>query len=666
MVMILSALKTWVSAATLVGAALAAESDVASQGDLCSKIASVKKWVAPNDVRACFQSYKLNEKIRSNIVEVVSKTLPFHTSVNYQRQAPPPFEEIHEDLPGDVERISKKKYNSEYDMHIELSRAFKRLNDGHAAWVNYCYGLYVNYLPIPLSLITDSNGQQSIRIAFEAFDVAKAEFPDQVDVWQNALPGALKGKLSSLSGAKVLEINGNDPWDAVEANVAIAGSYQAHTTRQNAYFASYQRSTTGWVYRMGDFAQQSLPLSDSVTLTVLRLNQTKSDTFTLPYRSRFGSTSVAFADTATWRQNNCVALSTTNGVDVYANTTTSRRARKHFVNEIVDDTALVNVALPPTVTPPNPLNISQSVSQFYLLDDKKTGVLALGSFSDGIAGFNGQIATLLAGLQALKAAGTTQLIVDVTNNGGGYICIAHWLHRIIAGPKETTEPQAGLYTTARAGPLARLISETIAEYKVDPDNLLLYNSLNWAYANNTSFPPNYDWVSPVVPKFINGHQDAFTQRLGSECPASSFNSTAPAHALFDPKKVAIVSNGRCASSCSLFSITMAKKEGAKTVVVGGKKGPQQYCGTVGGQSTDFATIDTDIKTTKLKNNTLSPPDLIVNAVNGITWRLGYGVWSPDEPEEWQSRPADINLPVTADISNNPVKIWERVVKVAFN
>ncbi|KAF9522264.1 hypothetical protein CPB83DRAFT_911433 [Crepidotus variabilis] len=668
MAKVLFAFKTFVTAATLVSVVLGVDPNSSDgHNDLCAKIASTNKWVAPSDVRACFDSYKLDENIRSNIIEVVTKTLPFHTSVNFQRQAPPPFEEIHEDITGDLERISKKKYDSEYDMYIELSRAFRRLNDGHAGWINYCYvcplsfsisslknitfpqdGLYINYLPLPLSLITDSDGQQSIRIAFEAFDVASAEFSDQIEFWQNTLPGALKGKLSSLSGAKVLEINGNEPWDAVEAKVAISGGYQAHTTRQNAFFASYQRSTTGWIYRLGDFAQESL------------------HTFTLPYRSRVGPTAVDFADTTTWRQNNCLAVKTTNGVDAYANTTTSRRTRQHIKNEIMDDTALVNVALPPTITPPNPLNTSQSVSQFYVLDDKKTGVLALGSFSDGTAGFDGQVATLLTGLQALKAAGVQQLIIDVTNNGGGYVCIAHFLHRIIAGPKPTTEPQAGLYTTARAGPLARLISQTIAEDKLDPDRLLFYNSLYWSYANNTSFPPNYDWVSPVVPKIINGHQDAFTQRLGSECPPSTFNITAPPQAIFDPKKVVIVSNGRCGSSCSLFSITMVKKEGAKTVVVGGKKGPQQYSGTVGGQSIDFATVDTEIKTAKLKNNTLSPPDLIVNAVNGITWRLGYGVWNPNEPEEWQSRPADFNLAVTADISNNPLKIWERVVKVAFN
>jgi len=73
---------------------------------------------------------------------------------------------------------------------------------------------------------------------------------------------------------------------------------------------------------------------------------------------------------------------------------------------------------------------------------------------------------------------------------------------------------------------------------------------------------------------------------------------------------------------------MAKEEGVKTIVYGGRNGvQQQYCGTVGGQSTDFSTIDTEIKvrfmssnrrieicsclvkTTRLKNDPLAPPDL---------------------------------------------------------
>ena len=95
---------------------------------------------------------------------------------------------------------------------------------------------------------------------------------------------------------------------------------------------------------------------------------------------------------------------------------------------------------------------------------------------------------------------------------------------------------------------------------------------------------------------------------------------------------------------------MAKEEGSKTIVYGGRSSvQQQYCGTVGGQSTDFSTIDSEVKTSGLKNNSLAPPDFTTNSVQGITWRLGFGIDDPAQPEEWQNHPADVNLPLTADM-----------------
>ena len=73
---------------------------------------------------------------------------------------------------------------------------------------------------------------------------------------------------------------------------------------------------------------------------------------------------------------------------------------------------------------------------------------------------------------------------------------------------------------------------------------------------------------------------------------------------------------------------MSKKDHVRTVVVGGKQDvQQQYCGIVGGQSTNFVMVDTEVKvcgfsavmdilapnllfqSTGLKNHSLAPPDL---------------------------------------------------------
>ncbi|KAK7044505.1 peptidase S41 family protein ustP [Favolaschia claudopus] len=647
--------------------------------DPCAAIGG-KKWVAPADVRACYSSFKVDAAIKSNILEVVSKTLAFHTSVNYQIKAPEPFtQSVHEDLFRDIDRISHTQYASDYDFHIDLSRTLKRLNDGHCVWINSCYdSSFINYLPIPLTLLTEKDGSQSVHIVPEAFQVASAEFPDEISVWQNALPGSLKGKLDSLSGAKVLLINGRPPFDAVNANAQITGSYQAFGTRQNSFFSSYARAAASFNYIIGNFAQQSLPLADSVNLVIQRVNHTLPDIITLPYRSRINPATVPFNSSTTYRANNCVAIPGTNGVDLHDSSLAPSTAakfqqapvpptpqKKHLLNVFLDTAPLSDVVLPPALQPTAPaLNGSFGVGTFYMQKDGKTGVLALGSFSG--ADYNLMQSGLLKGLQTLKQLGATQLIVDVTNNGGGYICVAHWLHRIIIGPKSTTVPEAGLDTEARSGPLARQIVQQIIDKNLDPNQELLYNPLNWNDADNVQFPANRNWLLPARDVTINGRADSFSPRLGQECQPEGFTSTPPDVGLFEPSQVVIVSNGRCASSCSLFSITMSKEEGVKTVVVGGKKDvEQEYCGTVGGQSTDFSTIDTEIKTAQLKNSPLAPPDLLVHGVQGITWRLGFGVTKTNEPEEWQEHRADINLPLTAALVNNPVGIWEVVAAKVF-
>ena len=97
----------------------------------------------------------------------------------------------------------------------------------------------------------------------------------------------------------MLQINGADPLVAVDANAEITGSFQGRGTRQNSYvlnyrcnsgiraktrrsfFATYNLGSTGFTYNMGNFGQMALPLADSVTLTVQRVNSKKVETITV-------------------------------------------------------------------------------------------------------------------------------------------------------------------------------------------------------------------------------------------------------------------------------------------------------------------------------------------------------------------------------------------------
>ncbi|KAJ7188135.1 hypothetical protein C8R46DRAFT_1157283 [Mycena filopes] len=576
--------------------------EVVNAGDPCAAIAG-RKWISPREARECMFSFPGDDELKANIIQVANKTLPFHTSVNYQILAPHPFEnDVHEDIAADLARIDQTSYRSEFDFHLDIYRSFRRLNDGHCTLFNLCYdSLYIQLpAPTPRSIDCRQMAHRMFTVAPEAFTVASAEFPDQIEFWQNSLPDHLKGRLSSVSGAQVLQINGADPFLAVNENAQVTGTYQSFGTRQNAFFSSYSRGAKGWSYIMGNFAQQIHPLNDFVELTIQRINSSSTDKFTIPYRSRFGSAATNFTDGESYRANNCVSRKGTNGYNFYDAAAVSEHAevvppaallqqqptissqyRRHPVNVLLDATSLSDVELPEELLPSAvALNESYSVAQFYLLDDNVTGVLALGSFS--AANFTAFMGSLLDGLQELKSLGATRLIVDV--------CYP---------------------TTHHSG-------------RTPP---------------NVPYAVDAHWLRPTVNLTINGHNDTFSPRYYS----LPFEMEPPKAGLFDPKNIVIISNGRCGSSCSLFSVTMSKLEGVKTAVLGGKQDvPQQYCGVVGGQSTHFSEIDTEIKSTQLKNHTLAPPDFVL----GITWRLGFGVDDPKEPEEWQDHPADFNIPLT--------------------
>ncbi|KAJ6593998.1 hypothetical protein B0H19DRAFT_1225277 [Mycena capillaripes] len=700
-------------------------------GDPCAAIAS-KKWVSPHEARSCMFSFPVDEEIKANIIEVVNKSLAFHTSVNYQILAPHPFEkEVHEDISADIARIKETSYPSDFDFHLDVYKSFRRLNDGHCSIFNLCYdSLYISYLPTPLVLLTASDGSQNVHIAPEAFAVTSAEFPDQIEFWQNSLPGDLKGKLASLSGAKVLKINGKDPLIAVNDNAQITGGYQGFGTRQNSFFSSYSRGPRGWTYIMGNFAQQIHPLNDLVELTIQRINSSSIERVSIPYRSRFGSAAKNFTDGESYRANNCVNVTGTNGYNLYEFTSgfeheqtvlpvayleqqpfISRQDRRQPINVMLDAASLSDVELPEELQPATvALNESYSVAQFYLLPDNITGVLALGSFS--AANFSAFMGSLLDGLQELKSLGVTHLIVDVDTSVSriGFIVFSsdqktrkeYIPSRLIAQLSTfSTEPQAGLDTCTRAGPLAQLIVEKINQ-GADPEELLSYHPSQWRNSSNVPYSVESHWLRPTVNLTINSHADKFSPRLGQEC--QPFEMVPPEAGLFEPQNIVIISNDNHVQARGSFQPNSQDPfdniyQGVKTLIMGGYKDvPQQYCGVVGGQSTHFAEIDTEIKSTYLKNHTLAPPDFKTNSVLGITWRLGFGLDNPKEPEgqyfppvvlyahlatEWQDHPADFNLPLTmsmqvpflfrilpcltVDISvNKPADIWKYAARMIFS
>ncbi|KAG9125262.1 hypothetical protein FRC07_008331 [Ceratobasidium sp. 392] len=654
--------------------------------DPCAKIAG-KAWVKPSKVNACLSYFPFNATLRDNVVDVVSKTFAqFHTSTSFHLNMPDPFTDDTVDLIGELNRIKSTTYNSDFEVHREQ---VKRLGDGHAGYLNYCYdSVYITYLPFPIaSLATpDALDVQNIHIVPEASDISTTTFKaDAIKKWQSALGR----NLTDFNGARLVSINGQDPWSYIDDLAAHSGGYQARTTRQNGFFASY----AGSAYRLGDFAQSSWPpQNDSIVLTLVRNGTATEETYQVPYLSRLGSPSDVFTDAKSFWSTNCRATDSTNGSPNSASSSSAEiksavgtgllsapdpysqparfqsdpikpqveGGRKLAVSSLVVDGPQYGVDLPVKLSPPGNVS-SVGPMRWYMLDDGETAVLHLSSFSGS---FSTLAKGLLDGVNKVKARGAKKLLIDLSNNGGGVICLAAWLHRVLAGPQPGINIQPGLDGSVRAQDLPqKIVAKIIANNSdVDPGRDLSYNPLSWSDVNGKPFASNFNWLNPPIDVQVNGVSDRFSQKVGDIC--LPFSSLAPPSTKpFEFENIAIMTNGRCASSCSLFSITMATKYNVKTIVVGGRPGTtQQYCGVVGGQSSNLVTMDSEVKTVGLKNDPLAPPDFLTNSYQGITWRLGWSIRDPNTFEEFKSHPAQFSFPLLPNTVNNPAALWQDVSK----
>ncbi|KEP44873.1 peptidase family s41 domain protein, partial [Rhizoctonia solani 123E] len=423
---------------------------------------------------------------------------------------------------------------------------------------------------------------------------------------------------------------------------------------------------------MGGFAQLALPPpNDTVSLTLIRNGTTSQETYNVPYLSRLGSKTVEFTDAHTLWSNNCLPTGATNG-DLPSDASQASRMktvaglqstgeedplsrpakfqRSPIIPPVVDGRRESYASLvydePQDISLPEHLSPTGSVTGYaavnwHMLDDGKTAVLWLASFDGRSIELRNAI---LNGLNAVKAKGAQRLLIDVTNNGGGQICMASFLHRVLAGPQPGLDVQPGLDGSVRAQDLPQKMVAKIIAGGVSEDGKFHYNPLNYKGANGADFAANFNWLDPPIQVQVNGVTDKFSQKMGDFC--LPFPQSPPTTQPFAFENIAIMGNGRCASACSLFSILMRTKYNVKTVVVGGKPGTtQQYCGVVGGQSLSFVPINADLKLLGLKNDTLAPPDFLTNSYQGLTWKLAYSPSDPTSFEEFKSHPAQFVFPL---------------------
>ncbi|KAG8683239.1 hypothetical protein FRC09_016209, partial [Ceratobasidium sp. 395] len=360
---------------------------------------------------------------------------------------------------------------------------------------------------------------------------------------------------------------------------------------------------------------------DSVTLTLIPANSTKVETVIIDYRAAY--LGAPFTNASSFWNVNCAANELTNGVD-YRNSTASAKRdllvkKRRPIARAVATPAKGVTGLPSPYQPAQPDVINGTgVIKAYVLPDKKTGVLMVGSFGGDYVGFQNDT---IAALAKFKAAHVQQLIVDTTGNGGGYVCLADFLINALAGTKFG---YTGFESTMRAGHLARKIVASDIAQGID---YMYYSPNQWAFLNDTAQPADYNYMEPPTTFTINGVKDTVSKRFHDMC--TPYDVDLPAEPFLPASKPGQAMN---------------------------------FNGMAGNQVLEWADLDSEIKTAGLKNDPLAPPDLLVNSNYRVNWRYAWSWQNKNEPLAFHVERANYRIPYTAETYMSPQNLWTYIAK----
>ncbi|KAF2132542.1 hypothetical protein P153DRAFT_166525 [Dothidotthia symphoricarpi CBS 119687] len=233
----------------------------------------------------------------------------------------------------------------------------------------------------------------------------------------------------------------------------------------------------------------------------------------------------------------------------------------------------------------------------YFYEDISTGVLSLPSFDaipDTIGNYSDAVTEFI---NNASAAGLERIVIDLQRNSGGATLLAYTTFKSFF---PDLMPFGG--SRRRSFELANVLGSTVSDYwtsldENNPDDSIFKDELaadEWVITTriNAATGRNFtNWTEYQGP--INDHGDTFslTERydLANEIfDTAAFDQWIPTMYLpnktewgvqersWNPEQIVLLTDGLCASACSLF-VEMMTHAGAKTIVAGGRPttGPMQ-------------------------------------------------------------------------------------------
>ncbi|KAJ1566180.1 hypothetical protein HK405_010822, partial [Cladochytrium tenue] len=600
-------------------AVVAAASDVQA-ADPCAAMAASNNFlsgrsstiaiVTGSDVLSCYNSFTIDSTTRQSQITYLKQYFNLYPYLDIAKSSSSPLFSSNVDLFAKLDAIaSNSSITTEFDFQTQVQAAIKSLNDAHLVYSPYCFisARLMQPFIIDAKFTTGSAPTIYIRDSFvNGSNFLGSWTSPTATQFKAALTSAwstaTNGDPSTYTGYTVTKINGMDAVAYIQ-KVADYWSGISHSpeTRFNYYMPSTQwsSSSSSFTFADGPFYRIVYIPYNMDWYWDYELTSPSGTTVTLSQVPWAGyvSASNPFSSAATYYANNCQsatmasgsasklgadnklragsasAIFEEDGLKLHTKPTTSHNGitvdadmalathNKHLTGAALR--LDLETAVATTLSLSNPL-VGDDMSAFYMLDDGVTGIMVLDAFepaSTTDAAISTALGTITSGLKALESAGASKLIIDLTENGGGVICIGGFVLDYLMN-----QPVMPVYDVRLSTQFASLIK--YADTPTIKDTVSLISEANMLPIGGGSI------LNSTYTYTRGGVTATYSDKFYLDCTSfKGLSSSLPnLHKGWSPNAIFLLSDGFCGSTCAEFTRMMRDEYGVKTMVTGGSTG----------------------------------------------------------------------------------------------
>ncbi|CAG8601149.1 4206_t:CDS:2, partial [Racocetra persica] len=600
------------------------------QSFVSSRSSNTTLTIKYEDVKSCYMSFPFDLQRATEVVESLKGIFKtFYVFFDQSREpAERGFDFRSVDINGELDKLLKNDYATDFEFMTDVTQIFIDLKDGHTDFRSACYNAFFFLQDIWLYSTVDCHGSQIIKV-----------LQDDLDSSNN------RCEVTKIDGSPALEVITSYAKNNIRNSRDLG-------VRFNMALASLKFTDGIFGLNMNIIASSqftrrlTLPDSDSITYE-LKCNNSETKTLKRPWRiANNAYNTLGFTDSKSYFESICLVNKTQQPITSNINQQNSELP----INLSTNNTRVE--------IPGDQFDNFDNFTMFYKFN--KTGVVVVPTFLPPAYALdqNKYQSDLIAKFKNFSQSGVEK--VNFSSNGGGFIPLGEYFNEIFKQQKNFTFPR-----DIKINEVMSFLIDQADKQGLGFKTLSFSPSAEQSIFTGQPFKNAAEFIGDN--KFTRGGVTTKFSNLFFDILNDS--SLADWKSPWTNKDIIVLTDGACASTCAQTVQYLSEQAKIATVSVGGfHNTSMSYSSFPGG---NVVTVDDFYRQiNNITSNTTDPkPDIPKNFATDISMFIFKFTYSEthdlefhDKINEFMYRPATHRLFYDDESIINPSILWLQAAK----